>query len=283
MLRSSRLFFNSETAGQHSRSFKKTSHPRIFTMDAVATKPTRGVCAMIGWLYCQPKTLRRYAEIYSDNGIDTVFVTCDWTHVMRPDQGRQLVKDLETEINCRHLKAAVAQNARSDEVEKNLCLHSFSMGAYMTSLWMEQMRAAESPMLKQFRSQYYDSPVDYAQVPRGISQATFKNKTAAAMLEASIENMLKTFPKVRKEHIAASDRFWNEPLNAPSLWFYSAEDVISSEDTCEKVMTNWKQKANIEVEGIKFKGTKHVCHLKHHPDLYRNSLEAHLNKYMPSK
>lgn len=262
----------------------KTSHPRIFTMDAITspTKPHRGVAALVGWLYCKPQSLRKYATVYAENGFDSVIVTCDWKHVMRPEEGRKLMESLEHEINARHLKQAVALNTRTDELDKNVAVHAFSMGAYMTSLWTHNMRKSDHKhMLNSIKCQSFDSPADYDNVPRGIGLATFKNEAAAGLLEATVTNALKMFPAVREEHIAASKRFWNEPLEVPAMWYYSAEDPISPASVCEKVMDCWRKKG-LEVEGVIFENTKHVCHMKHFPDKYRSAMESFLDKHMPA-
>ena len=282
MLRRSLVFF--DKSGKK-KLVKVPNQNRVFTMERADTsKPSRATAAIVSWLYAKPKTMKRYAEVYSEMGIDSVIVTCDWKHVMRPEEGRKLMNALEHEINTLHVQQAAALNTRSDEIEKNIVLHSFSMGAYMSSLWFEEMRKCEhKKTLSSIRCQLYDSPVDYDYVPYGVAAASFNNKTAISMMESTVTNFLKLFPTVRAEHIKASDRFWNDPVRAPSLWMYSKEDVISPETVCEKVMDNWKSdKVGIkDVRGELFKNTKHVCHMKEHPKQYKKAMVDFVNEHVP--
>ena len=264
---------------------KVPNQSRVFTLERADTSvPSRGTAAIVSWLYAKEKTMKRYADIFSEMGMDSVIVTCDYKHIMRPEEGRKLMNALEHEINNLHVQQAAALNTRSDELDKKCAILSFSMGAYMTSLWFDEMRKCEhKTMLKSIKCQMYDSPVDYNYVPYGIGANTFSNPVAAKMVESTVTNFLKMFPKVREEHLAASDRFWNDPVRAPALWFYSKEYLISPEKVMLEVMENWRSdKVGIkDVRGELFENTKHVCHFKEHPKQYKKAMTAFIDEYIP--
>ena len=266
MLRRSLLFF--EPSGPR---VTKTSHPRVFTLDANTTTPS-GTVAVIGWLYSSEKLLAKYADVYHRRGMDVVMVTPTWHHVMQPATADQLMLALETEM--------LAKRAARPGTTNDVSLHAFSMGGYLAAKWTKNMRDSKSALLPCFVTQAYDSPVDDDNVPRGVGEATFMRSPAAArVLERTIGTFLRAFPAVQAQHVEASKNFWHAPLQCPSLWLYSAEDVISPAHVCEAVMGTWEKESNVLCERVVFANTKHVTHFKHHPAQYRDALEKFLDEH----
>lgn len=321
MLRHSFFLFSSKKAGAGSSSGPRltpTGNPRIYTLDASGGQ-SHGTVMLVGWLYSAPKALNKYAEVYNRHGLDVVVCTPNHTHVMSPDRARQLMRDVEGEVAARQNR-----NPRN-----TVMLHSFSMGAYMTSLWMMESRArdaasaaaaaadqsaAASPTLsviQMVKGQALDSPVDYYDVPRGLARATFMtNPPAAKLLEKLIRFSLSLFPKIRAEHIKSSEYIINNPIHAPSIWFYGDEDVISTPELIDRVTKIWEAKllkveevdvhkgghladesssllsssassfSGSGINKILFNKTKHVTHMRDEPKLYTEALEKFLVKYI---
>ncbi len=307
MLRVSLRTFSKKSAGGSGSKihFQKCGHnDRIFTLDANSGH-SNGTVMLVGWLYSTPKVLAAYGRIYHEKGLDVVACTPTWTHVLYPDRARKLMADVEAEM--------VRRNVRN--TRQVTMVSSFSMGAYMTSLWLKQARIADNAaatgpsgiqqpsQLQMVRGWCFDSPVDADDVPRGIGRATFmKNPAAAKALQRAIELALKyIIPGARKEHLEASSYIINHPIGTgpgeapcPSLWMYSDADAISTPELITRVTDLWSAKFRqtvVEVdldddqqEGlttkVMFQKTPHVSHMRDHPKMYTDALNNFLDKFV---
>ncbi|XP_073785387.1 uncharacterized protein isoform X4 [Danio rerio] len=71
---------------------------------------------------------------------------------------------------------------------------------------------------------------------------------------------------------SAIDVFWNTPVNAPSLFFYSENDALCDYKSLEKVVELWRSRG-LTVESKKWKESIHAGHLRTHPQEYLSTLD----------
>lgn len=79
--------------------------------------------------------------------------------------------------------------------------------------------------------------------------------------------------------MAASERFHNNDLAAPALWFFSEVDPIGSAEACVDVINKWKRRGS-SVEYRCFHDSDHVQHIVKFEEEYKRTLFNFLDKHV---
>lgn len=66
--------------------------------------------------------------------------------------------------------------------------------------------------------------------------------------------------------------FWNTPVKAPALFFFSENDALCDYKSLEKMVDFWRNQG-LSVESKKWKESLHAGHLRIHPQEYLSTLE----------
>ncbi len=66
--------------------------------------------------------------------------------------------------------------------------------------------------------------------------------------------------------------FWNTPVTAPALFFYSENDAMCDYKSLEKMVEFWRSRGQT-AESKKWKESVHAGHLRAHPQDYLSTLE----------
>jgi hypothetical protein len=225
---------------------------------------------MIGWLNSSKKLLSKYASIYGKRGLDTVAFSPDATHVLFPNKTYSVMEELLMELQKDPVK------------DKDIIIHGFSVGAYTYS---QMLRVIEDNgdkyrcVARRIKGQVFDSPPDQSHIKTGLPQALFPTNP---MMHGVLGNVIGFYQSaasnVTKEHLAASHIFHNNPVLAPSLWFYSEQDPIAPPGPCDTVINKWSNKG-IDVTSFKLTKSTHVDHFRVHPELYENAVHDFLSTY----
>jgi len=137
----------------------------------------------------------------------------------------------------------------------------------------------------------FDSPVDLAGVPFGLSRAVVgaEGNAPQRLLEAGLALYLSEGLPMRQHYQASSDamhgtRFseagFSSPLALPSAFIYSDADTVTNSDDIRVVCDKWRA-AGCDMEEALFDGTAHVSHLPSAPDKYEGAVARVIAKALP--
>ena len=117
-----------------------------------------------------------------------------------------------------------------------------------------------------------DSPVDVMGTAIGISKAVTESKILQKLIEKSIDTYLNVFYKQVTSHMWTAHKMYHEnPLQIPTLYLYSPNDVVSALGPVYKGIRRAKEQ-NIPHFTHVF-DTPHVEHFRRYPDIYTKLLK----------
>ena len=121
-----------------------------------------------------------------------------------------------------------------------------------------------------------DSPVDYDNAIRGISESITRSKVLQNVIQASVQGYFDMFPNTVKSYMLDSrDMCTENPFRIPTLYIFSCKDRISPPESTLKVIAHQK-KYNVLSFAHEF-DTPHVQHYRHYPDQYTKLLDDFVN------
>lgn len=133
---------------------------------------------MLSWLMAKPNHVKKYAQLYTDQGYEVLRVTVSPWQVIWPKTGSQLVA------------ADVVKFLANNVSTHPIVLHGFSVGGYLWGECMVHMsRDVERfrHVLAQINGQVWDSLVELTEIPIGVPKSVFpQNET----LQRALSNYL---------------------------------------------------------------------------------------------
>lgn len=148
--------------------------PKTLKLKQPIEKP---MVLLFSWLAAKQKHLSKYAEIYTEQGIDVLVVMISPWQLMWPVKGSQQVAS--------DLLKFLYNNPKFGP----LLIHGFSVGGYVFGECLVQMtREIEkyTPLLNKFIGQVWDSTADITEIPIGVPKALFPKNMA-------LQNALKSY------------------------------------------------------------------------------------------
>ncbi len=181
----------------------------------------------------------------------------------------------------------IAQNVvnfvQNDEnCDKPILVHGFSVGGYVYTEILNSMLASEkeNEITGRIIGQIWDSPVDAHNIPTGFSKALLPKKGVMQIgMKKSLDLYQSMTHRIAGQHHQRGSRlFYHNPVKAPSMFFYSDSDPISTPDNVGKVMASLKEDGHTVVEGKEFKKSQHVSHMYKHREEYVSTLRQFLKR-----
>ena len=127
--------------------------------------------------------------------------------------------------------------------------------------------------------QIFDSPVDFDNIPYGVSNAATDNRVLKNMFKFSIESY---FALTRKytmdQYLAISKLFLSNPVHTPALFLFSTDDPVALPEACERCVAQWKDQLGMDVTSKKWDSSSHVSHFYKHQEEYTLLLVDFLKK-----
>lgn len=126
--------------------------------------------------------------------------------------------------------------------------------------------------------QIFDSPVDFDNIPYGISNAATENAILRNTMRLSIQSYFKLTQKhTMDKFLARSKLFLGNPVRAPALILFSNDDPVALPEACERCVTKWRD-LGIDVTSKKWDSSPHVSHFYKHQEEYLELLMEFLQK-----
>ena len=227
----------------------------------------RPIVVIYAWLTAKSKHIHKYNSLYLEKGFDVLNIKIQPTQVMWP---------LITQGLTQEMLDFIHDDRRSVQP---ILIHGFSVGGYLYGEALHKICAnAEkySGLWERIRGQIFDSPVDFAGIPFGVSRAVSNNIVVQNVIEQSLATYLKVFHKQTTVHyLRSSAAFHANELAIPSLLFSSQIDPVSPVSRVEYVAEKWRKK-NIPVVMKVFDSSLHVTHFQHYPTEYVQILDRFL-------
>ncbi|XP_048024211.1 transmembrane protein 53 isoform X2 [Megalobrama amblycephala] len=243
-------FFTSDVDGTPTASFS-TGQP----------KP---ILLLLPWLGSRPQAIAKYCEIYFSTGFDVLVVESEVSQFLWPrwglEYGGRLLELLESERFS----------------QRPLLVHALSIGGYTFSqvlVHVAKDTQRYQGLTNRIRGHIYDSLV----MGSLEHMATGLGKTMFPRMEGLVRTASLLYFRVFKHQTVdyfnqAISIFWNTPVNAPALFFFSENDALCDYKSMEKMVEFWRNRG-LSVESKKWKESLHAGHLRIHPQEYLSTLE----------
>lgn len=230
----------------------------------------RPLVLLLSWLAAKQRHLSNFSRFYLDQGCDVLTIKIKPLQILLPKSGAQILANNVVEFI-------------QGEEQKNqpLLVHTFSVGGYVYSEILQSMLAAEekNEITSRILGQIFDSPVDLDNIPIGMSKVLLKNQTMQQGLRKSLEVYQRLTHNIAgQHHLRSSHVFHHNPVKAPSLFFYSDADPITSPRAIERAITSLKDFGHESVLQKQFKNSPHVSHMYKHREEYVGTLRSFLNQ-----
>lgn len=244
---------------------KANFDPKTLKLTNASDKP---LCILITWLLARQKHIKKYSQVYLEQGFDVLTVTCTPWQLLWPLKGTQLVAaDL---LRFLHANESIAP----------LAIHGFSIGGY---IWGELCMHYSSnkpkyqPVLDRVAMQVWDSAADMSEIPMGVPLAVFpKNKVMQNALRVYIKYHMKQFYEPATVHyMRSSQQFHRNPCAAPSLFLVSATDPVGTLAANKRVADTWVSLGR-KVTFKCWDRSPHVLHFAKHTKEYLTLLYHHM-------
>ncbi|KAK7098220.1 transmembrane protein 53-like [Littorina saxatilis] len=256
----------------------------LTSIDTSCGQQPRPVVVLIGWLNAKRKHLRKYQEVYWDRGFDVLTMDVTPVHIVRPRAGIKYTHRL--------LKALQENDELSS---RQVVVHGFSIGAFIYTqlqLLLHQQREAprrhqplrrvlqqdddfEADLGERIAGLVMDSPAYMDHMCHGIANSLTHNPAARKLISRSLLLYLAAFPRSVTHHYQESHRMFHHNT-VPTLILYSPADLISSADTSERYVKEWRAKG-YPVSTCKFQDSTHVGHYRDNPEKYVAALHSFLD------
>lgn len=245
----------------------------------------RPLVVIAGWMGAKERQMRPYLNFYHERGMDTISFAVGPNHVLFPEKAMEQMESVLSAVSAAHNGEApkVAVKAPGGKIAKpsKIIFHHFSVGGFLfgQALIAMQKHSHLNHLKGEIKAQIFDSPPDYASIPKGIS----RSMGIGGPMEVLIEKTARLYLKLTENsagvmHRASSHAFHENDTPAPALWFYSKADAVCEWRDCETVTSKWKAKGT-EVEECVWEDTPHIQHARVDPDRYFGTLDRFLKKH----
>ncbi|XP_016146962.1 transmembrane protein 53-like isoform X2 [Sinocyclocheilus grahami] len=250
----------------------KISKHITFLANDVAWTPTASVSPvhpkpillMLPWLGSRPQAIAKYCDIYFRTGFDVLIVESAVSQFLWPrwglEYGGHVLELLESECFS----------------QRPLLVHAFSIGGYtfgQVLVHVAKDTQRYQGLTNRIRGHIYDSLVmgSLEHMANGLG------KTILPQMEGLVKSTSLLYFRVFKNQTVSYfssviSVFWNTPVMAPALFFYSENDALCDYESLEKMVEFWRSR-DLIVESKKWKESVHAGHLRIHPQDYLSTLE----------
>uniref|UniRef100_A0A336L0G7 CSON002474 protein n=1 Tax=Culicoides sonorensis TaxID=179676 RepID=A0A336L0G7_CULSO len=239
--------------------------PKTLQLSEQREKP---LVIMLSWLQAKHKHLKKYAEIYTNQGFDVLITQITPWQLLWPTKGSQ------------NVAADLVKFLFNNQSYGPLVIHGFSVGGYLWGECMVHMARdldKYKPLLNRISAQIWDSAADITEIPVGVPKALFpKNQALQNALRSYMLYHLKTFHDTATVHYLRSSQLFHFTLvTAPALFLVSKTDPVGAESSNRRVADCLESK-NIPITWKCWDRSPHVGHYRKHPEEYVECLFNHL-------
>ncbi|XP_042862634.1 transmembrane protein 53-B-like [Penaeus japonicus] len=229
----------------------------------------RPLTLLFCWLMAKERHVRKYAQLYTNLGIDVLKVRVSPFDLLRPTKGSQVAAD------------QVLQFLHANPSHSPLLIHGFSVGGYVFSEVMVKVEKdfkKHGHLLNRFVGQIWDSGVDIDGIPDGMPRAITNN----ALLQKSMKKYLEWYLKIQYDtatvhYERASQKMHQNFVGVPGLFLFSDNDPVSTPEMNARVYKKWEAKGHKVFTGH-WQKSPHVTHFQRHPVEYQELMVAFLER-----
>ncbi|XP_076053906.1 uncharacterized protein LOC143032774 [Oratosquilla oratoria] len=229
----------------------------------------RPMTLLFCWLMSKERHIRKYAQFYTDMGIDVLKVRISPIDLLRPTRGSHMVAD------------QVLDFLHANPSHAPLLVHGFSVGGYVFTEVMVKVERdfkTHGHLLNRFVGQIWDSGVDMDGIPVGMPRALTNNKVLQASLKKYLEwFMAANYDAATIHYERASAKMHQCFVNVPGLFLLSKTDPVSTPEMNAKVYRKWEAKG-IPVFVKCWDRSPHVSHYHRHRHEYEAQVMAFLER-----
>ncbi|XP_071949750.1 transmembrane protein 53-A-like [Antedon mediterranea] len=237
-----------------------------------SSQPGTPLVLLYSWLAAKQRHLDRFSKLYLNKGCDVVSVQIKPLQLIQPASGSQKIAEKLVDF---------VQG--SEQNQRPLLVHTFSVGAYLHSETLSKMSEHDTKnktvIVDRIKGQVFDSAVDLDKVPYGTSRALFNNRVAQNTVEAMLNGFFRMTHKHTMLHYQNAQKvFYSNPASTPLLFFYSKVDPVAPASTIDSCINTLKHDHGKEVYSKVFDSSSHVSHMYKYQSEYIGALESFLHR-----
>ncbi|XP_045175304.2 transmembrane protein 53-like [Mercenaria mercenaria] len=234
---------------------------RIFQHVTPSSSP-RPLVLLFGWLFAKPKHLKKFVDMYNQQGFDVISVQVFLRQLLKPKRVQSLMRDV------------IDLCDQEERKYQQMLVHSLSVGGYMYGEVLtnfEKYPDKYGDVSRRLRGQIFDSVIDFYGIPGGIARAITHNKSIGNKIDTTLEWYLKKFPSITSDYVKASEAFHDNKLQLPSIFLYSVSDPVCNPEHYEELAAEWRN-AGLYATSRFWDDTPHVSTFKKHNKEYTQTV-----------
>ncbi|GAB6030932.1 hypothetical protein CHUAL_007758 [Chamberlinius hualienensis] len=208
-----------QIAAQKSLVKNLSFHPTSTKPDDGEKSKGKSLAIILNWMLAKRRHVMKFGNFYNNRGLDVLSVSLTPLQLLLPTTGSQVV--------AANVLDFLADNPQYESV----LVHGFSVGGYLYGEMLNKMDQSSKydGLSQKIVGQVFDSAVDYYSIPNGLAKAITNNRHIQKWLEMYIRYHMKFFHEISTRHyLRSSDTFHNNPVKAPSLFFFSRDDPVGT-------------------------------------------------------
>nr|XP_039252597.1 uncharacterized protein LOC120329870 [Styela clava] len=232
---------------------------------------TSPLVVIMPWLGATNAGINKYKNLYSKFGFETLIHYASLKDFLWPKSGLQ-----SSMMFLRKLENILTLG--NEKTNRNIIVHSFSIGCYFYSLMLMQMEShpvLQNKILHNISVQIMDSPVvgTLNQMAIGVGNMMSQN---SASLASIYKHICMCYFALTKQHTV---KYYNEAIEiikfrapkVPSLMMSSKKDPMLIPEAFEEFYQSWSKHQPVVYKMWDDSG--HAQHLKYHPEEYLKLIE----------
>ncbi|XP_028814723.1 uncharacterized protein LOC114767274 [Denticeps clupeoides] len=222
---------------------------------------------LLPWLGSRPKATAKYCDIYFRAGFDVLSVDSDVLKFLWPRWGLQY-------------GAHVLELLQSERFsQRPLLVHALSIGGYtFAQLLVHVAKDVQryQGLLQRIHGHVYDSLVMGSLDRMAIGVAKNTVPRFAGLVKSASLLYFRVFKRQTVDYFNMGvDAFWESPVTAPALFFYSQNDDLCDWEKLEELIGRWSDRG-VSVQSRKWAESVHAAHLHVHSEEYLSTLNGFL-------
>ncbi|XP_002970474.2 transmembrane protein 53 [Selaginella moellendorffii] len=315
------IFSPTFAASKYIRSWhsKSSSKPQESTRDENERKNSKEVTVvLLGWLGAKQKHLKKYADWYTERGINAVTFVIPMSDMISFKAGGKAEQQIDHLAH--HLLAWMEEEENGKE--KHLFFHTFSNTGWLTyGVLLERLLQKNNKLLDKVKGCVVDSApvaepdpqvwasgfsaaflkkksvttrkVDVLDILKHSSEEAHETRLQADVTEQALVSMLEKFfsvflqlPYVKKRLSEVVTILSKQQPKCPQLYIYSTADRVIPAKSVESFMEE-QRRSGRTVKACNLLWSPHVDHFRSFPDIYSSQLNIFirecLSQWSPQK
>ncbi|KAF2359771.1 Protein of unknown function DUF829 TMEM53 [Trinorchestia longiramus] len=225
----------------------------------------RRIVLFFGWLTAKRRHIEKYARLFTDLGIDMLFIRLFPVDIIQPETGTQVVAD------------QICDFLRQRRKYEKLLPFGCSGGGYLfceVSMKVHKDPELLNSVFSKMVGQVYESPVDLNQINIAYTHTITSNPRYFRITKFFVDWFMNAFyDSMTRHYVNAAQRMYKSPVRAHALYIFSDNDPMSPYKAYESIADKWRAKGQwVRFSVFQHSNTGHCRNFARYPDKYKEEV-----------